>query len=44
MKGNCGYIGKISNTGAQKVEAPIKPDAKKGTSKVTKGTDLRSGK
>ena len=39
-----GYIGKISNAGAQKVQAPHAPSGKKGTATVKKGTDLRSGK
>lgn len=40
---NCGYAGKIKNTGSQKVEAPF---AAKTTAKgtVKKGTDLRTGK
>ncbi len=38
-----GYIGKISNKGAQVVEAPIPQSAaKKGV--VSKGKDLRGGK
>jgi hypothetical protein len=41
-KEKSGYIGKISNNAAQKVEAPIKPAGKKPTSKVKKGTDLRA--
>ena len=37
-----GYEGKVSNKGAQKVEAPIsQAPAKKG--KTNKGKDLRSG-
>lgn len=40
---NCGYAGKIKNTGSQKVEAPFASKTKaKGT--VKKGTDLRTGK
>lgn len=38
------YAGKIKNTGAQVVKAPFAPAPKKGTSKVTTGNDLRSGK
>ena len=30
-----GYIGKISHSGAQKVDAPQKGDTKTGTAKVT---------
>lgn len=41
---NKGYIGKINNGGAQVVQAPNQTKGKKGTGKVTKGTDLRSGK
>lgn len=37
---NCGYAGKIGNSGTQKVEAPFKPETKKGSSVVKKG-DLR---
>jgi hypothetical protein len=38
-----GYIGKIKNTGTQKVEAPNQTkEPKKGT--VVKGNDLRNGK
>ena len=37
-----GYAGRISNSGAQKVEAPFQ-NTKKGTGTVKKGTDLRSG-
>lgn len=38
------YIGKIKNTGTQKVEAPhlVKNTAKKGT--IQTGKDLRTGK
>ena len=37
-----GYIGRISNSGAQRVEAPIRPDSKKGTATVKTGGDLRT--
>lgn len=37
------YIGKIKNTGAQKVKAPIDASTKKN-SVVKKGSDLRCGK
>lgn len=39
-----GYKGKISHSGAQKVTAPNPGPSSKGSGKVTKGTDLRSGK
>jgi len=38
------YAGKISNSGAQAVEAPLKKQANKGNASVKKGTDLRAGK
>lgn len=37
------YAGKISNGGAQVVKAPTQT-VKKGSGKVTTGTDLRTGK
>jgi len=37
-----GYIGKISNSGAQKVEAPVKPKTNTGKSTVKSGDDLRN--
>ena len=37
-----GYIGHISNSGAQRVVAPIASDGKKGTSTVKTGNDLRT--
>ena len=40
---NPGYVGKISNSGAQVVKAPNQ-EVKKGTGKVKTGTDLRAGK
>lgn len=40
----CGYAGKIQNSGAQKVQAPLASQSKKGTSTVKKGEDLRGGK
>lgn len=39
-----GYIGRISNSGAQVVTAPAAKQGKKGTGKTIKGTDLRAGK
>lgn len=39
----CGYAGKIQNSGAQKVQAPLASQSKKGTSTVKKGEDLRGG-
>lgn len=38
-----GYIGKISNKGSQKVEAPLKQPVGKGP-KVVSGGDLRAKK
>ena len=37
------YIGRISNSGAQRVEAPITPNGKKGTAQIKTGNDLRTG-
>lgn len=44
MEKTKGYVGRISNTGTQKVTAPYQQatPAKKGTVKT--GSDLRSGK
>lgn len=39
-----GYIGRISNGGAQTVQAPHQVKGKKGKSTVTRGNDLRAGK
>ncbi len=39
-----GYIGKIKNSGSQKVTAPVSSKTKKGNGTVIKGNDLRSGK
>ena len=39
----CGYAGKIQNSGAQKVNAPLANTGKKGTSTVKTGSDLRTG-
>jgi len=39
-----GYIGKIGNTGTQKVQAPHAPNAAKGKSEVKRGEDLRNKK
>lgn len=38
-----GYIGRISNTGAQRVEAPIDPNGKRGKEIIKRGNDLRTG-
>lgn len=38
------YAGKISNSGTQRVEAPLRGKGNKGNSSVKKGTDLRAGK
>lgn len=40
----CGYTGKIGNTGAMYVKAPVKAVTLKGKQKVKKGADLRTGK
>ena len=40
----CGYAGKISHAGVQKVEAPMGGSASKGKSSVKKGNDMRTGK
>lgn len=42
-RGGCGYTGRISNSGAQRVEAPITPNGKKGTAQIKTGNDLRTG-
>lgn len=39
-----GYVGKIKNTGAQVVKAPVNTPAAGKEAKVKKGGDLRSGK
>ena len=40
-----GYIGKIKNTGAQVVKAPVNPNGgRKADAKVKSGKDLRTGK
>lgn len=39
-----GYIGKIKNTGAQVVKAPVNTPGAGKDAKVKRGTDLRSGK
>lgn len=41
--GGCGYAGRISNAGAQRVEAPFAAKAKQ-TGRVKRGDDLRTGK
>lgn len=38
-----GYVGKIANTGAQKVEAPCAIKPAKGKASTKQGNDLRSG-
>ena len=38
------YAGNISNSGAQKVKAPLPAGGKKGNSTAKTGTDLRCGK
>ncbi len=42
-RGGFGYIGRISNSGAQRIEAPITPNGKKGTAQIKTGNDLRTG-
>lgn len=42
-KGGCGYAGRITNAGTQKVEAIFSTAAAKGM-KVTTGSDLRAKK
>lgn len=39
-----GYTGKIANSGAQKVDAPVAVKAPKGKSTVKRGEDLRAKK
>lgn len=39
-----GYIGKITNAGAQVVKAPVAQNSKKGNATVKQGNDLRTGK
>lgn len=39
-----GYIGRVSNGGAQIVKAPAQDKGKKGNSRVIRGSDLRNGK
>ena len=43
MKG-MGYAGKIQNPGVQEVKAPNQSKGKQPSGKVTKGSDLRTGK
>lgn len=38
------YAGRIQNSGAQKVKAPLATETKKGNATVKTGTDLRTGK
>lgn len=43
-KNGCkGYAGKISHSGAQKVEAPFAVESPRGKGAVKKGSDLRGG-
>jgi hypothetical protein len=42
MKEKPTYTGNISPAGAQKVEAPVKVEAKKGKTKIKRGDDLRN--
>lgn len=42
-RGGYGYTGRITNSGAQRVEAPITPNGKKGTAQIKTGNDLRTG-
>lgn len=44
MKKQGCYTGRISNSGAQKVQAPVAPGGKKGNSTVKTGNDLRQGR
>ena len=39
-----GYIGRIQNSGVQEVKAPHQNKGKTPSGKVTRGTDLRTGK
>ena len=41
---NKGYVGKISNAGAQVVKAPNGAKGEKGKTVVKTGNDLRTGK
>lgn len=43
-KDKWGYVGSIAQTGSQVVKAPQQVTPKKGTARVTTGTDLRAGK
>ena len=42
-RGGFSYIGRISNSGAQRVQAPIATNGKKGTTHIKTGNDLRTG-
>ena len=44
MADSKGYAGRISNGGAQVVQAPAQKKGKKGQASVIRGSDLRSGK
>ena len=39
-----GYVGRIQNSGVQEVKAPNQSKGKTPSGKVTRGTDLRTGK
>ena len=39
-----GYVGRIQNSGAQRVEAPVSPGSAKTKPTVKTGDDLRAGK
>lgn len=40
----CGYAGKITHAGTQKVTAPFTDETKRGKGKVVRGDDLRANK
>ena len=44
MANNNGYIGRISNAGAQVVKAPNQLKGQRGKSVIKTGNDLRTGK
>lgn len=43
-RGGYGYTGRISNSGAQRVEAPVNAGSKSGKVVVKTGNDLRNGR
>jgi len=43
-KEKSGYTGKVTNAGAQKIDAPVAAQGKKGKTTVVTGRDLRTGK